>query len=184
MSGRDVGRQLLCVALERISVAGHPSPRFMGVSHEYGESRYHDRMADRQIPERLRSNTSYLLTEVMRQSSRLAAPFFGAERLRFPHYVTLVFIAETDGLSQRELADALGTDPSDLVTVLDELVDAGMATREVDPQDRRKRSLRVTTAGSTWIEKRTALAAEHDRELCAALPDGGAALRRELEALV
>lgn len=141
-------------------------------------------MVDRDIPQQLRENTSYLLTEALRRSARLAAPIFGRERLRFAHYVTLVFVAETDGLSQRQLSNALGTDPSDLVTVLDELVDAGMATREVDQSDRRKRTLRVTDAGRRWLEKREELAAHHDRQLCAVLPDRGTRLRIELTALI
>lgn len=141
-------------------------------------------MPEREIPERLRANTSFLLTQAMRRSARLAVPTFGREPLRFAHFVTLVYIAEAEGLSQRQLSDALGTDASDLVTVLDELVDAGMAERRVDVADRRKRTLSVTSSGRDWIEKRSELAAEHDRALCGDLPDGGARLRSELAGLL
>jgi MarR family transcriptional regulator, lower aerobic nicotinate degradation pathway regulator len=142
------------------------------------------RMVGSGAPKRLQESTIYLLTQAIKKGARVARPVFGGERLRFGHYVTLAQLAEAPMSSQRELGAALGTDPSDLVTVLDELVAAGLATRAVDPNDRRRRTLSVTRAGRAWLRERDALATEYDQQLCAALPDGGAELREQLRRLL
>lgn len=141
-------------------------------------------MAMDHLPDRLRRSTIFLLMQAVKQGQRLAQPIFGAELLRFQHYAVLAVAAGGGGMSQRELAGALGTDASDLVTVLDELVEHGMAVRHVDAADRRRRLISVTADGLAWLDERDQLADRFDAELCAALPDRGAALRGELARLL
>lgn len=136
------------------------------------------------LPDRLRRSTIFLLMQVVKRGQRSAQPIFGAEPLRFPHYAVLAVAAAGDGIPQRELAAALGTDASDLVTVLDELVEHGMAERAVDPADRRRRLVSVTPAGQAWLAERDRLADRFDDELCAPLPDRGSALRDQLARLL
>jgi DNA-binding MarR family transcriptional regulator len=136
------------------------------------------------LPDRLRRSTIFLLMQVVKRGQRAAQPIFGGEPLRFPHYAVLAVAAAGDAIPQRELAAALGTDASDLVTVLDELVEHGMAERAVDPADRRRRLVSVTPAGQAWLAERDRLAVRFDDELCAPLPDRGAALREQLARLL
>lgn len=137
-----------------------------------------------QLPERLRDSTPYLLTQATKAAARLAHPVFAGERLRFAHYVTLAWLAETRVASQRELSDVMGVDPSDLVTVIDELVNAGVAERAVDPSDRRRRTLSITTAGEHWLHERDRRAQEYERLIRAQMPDGGVSLRTGLHAII
>ncbi|GAB7037753.1 MULTISPECIES: MarR family winged helix-turn-helix transcriptional regulator [Catenuloplanes] len=136
------------------------------------------------LPPQLTDSTPYLLTRAVRKASRLAAPHFAAEPLRFPHYVTLCWAAHLDGATQRELAGAMDADPSDLVTVLAALEDAGLLTRTPDPADRRRNLLAVTAAGHAWLTDRHARARAYDAALCATTPDDGDDLRAQLRALL
>lgn len=137
-----------------------------------------------ELPRRMRESTPYLLLQATKVAAKAARPLFEGEPLRFPHYVTLAWLAESDASSQRALAGAMGVDPSDLVTVLDQLADASLVERAVDPTDRRRRLLTITPAGHRWLTERDALAAEYERRLCEPLEDGGASLRAGLLALV
>jgi DNA-binding MarR family transcriptional regulator len=67
------------------------------------------------------------------------------------HFV-LLCLAECGGLSQRELADRIAMDKSDLVTVLDALEQYGHIRRSADPRDRRRHVLAITDTGMQTIE--------------------------------
>jgi DNA-binding MarR family transcriptional regulator len=68
--------------------------------------------------------------------------------LRVRQYSVLLLAAATDGgLSQRELGDALGLDPSQVVGLVDELAAAGMVERRPSPVDRRARLVVATEHG-------------------------------------
>jgi DNA-binding MarR family transcriptional regulator len=68
--------------------------------------------------------------------------------LRVRPYSVLALASEApDGLSQRELATVLGLDPSQVVLLVDELVDAGLIERRPSPTDRRTKLVVATTAG-------------------------------------
>ena len=51
--------------------------------------------------------------------------------------------------SQRELAEFLSLDPSQIVALVDELERRGLVTRETDPHDRRSKGIAATAAGRT-----------------------------------
>ena len=78
----------------------------------------------------------------------------------------------------------MDSDPSDLVTVLRALDDAGLLARRTDPSDRRRNVLTVTEAGRTWLDDRHVRASEYDDALCAATDDNGAELRNQLTAVL
>lgn len=69
---------------------------------------------------------------------------FGLKR---QSYATLSLACTEYGLTQRELAASLKVDPSRLVAILDELQGRDLVVREVDPADRRSRTIRATDAG-------------------------------------
>jgi DNA-binding MarR family transcriptional regulator len=68
--------------------------------------------------------------------------------LRVRQYSVLLLAAGADGgLSQRELGNALGLDPSQVVGLVDELTAAGMVERHPSPVDRRARLVVATEHG-------------------------------------
>lgn len=128
-------------------------------------------------PPRLANSASYFLGCAARTAGRLAQRHFANDPLRFPHYVALCWVEHLAPCSQRDLASAMDTDPSDLVTVLGALEEAGLLRREPDPSDRRRNLVGVTDEGAKWLERWHIQAEKCDSTLCASMPDGGAALR-------
>jgi DNA-binding MarR family transcriptional regulator len=57
-------------------------------------------------------------------------------------------VAEAGPLSQREISDLIGHDPSDLVGTIDILEKAGLVERQRDPDDRRRHAVKVTEEGA------------------------------------
>lgn len=66
--------------------------------------------------------------------------------LRVRHLSILRLVAERPR-SQREISNVLGLDPSNVVSLIDDLEDLGLAQRTPDPQDRRARVVRATPVG-------------------------------------
>jgi len=63
-------------------------------------------------------------------------------------YSVLALASEgTSGVKQRSAASALGIDPSQLVSFIDELEDRGLVTRTADPDDRRNNFVIATPQG-------------------------------------
>src|SRR3954453_21073168 len=68
--------------------------------------------------------------------------------LRVRQYSVLVLADDsTDGVSQRDLAEALGLDPSQVVALVDELATAGLVERRPSPTDRRAKLVAATAQG-------------------------------------
>lgn len=157
-----------------------------------GASRYGEIMGEpnettrstAELPTRLAESTPYLLTRAVRSAARLAQRHFGGETLRFPHYVTLCWVDHLGTCAQRDLAQAMDADPSDLVTVLSALEEAGLLARETDPSDRRRNLLAVTSEGDAWLGRRHAQAQKYDTALCASTDDDGTTLREQLATLI
>ena len=100
-------------------------------------------------------------------------------------YGVLLGLDSLVSCSQRTLAAALGIDPRNLVAVLDALERRGLVVRRPDPDDRRRRAVSLTAAGSGAAERLRRAGEDLDRELAQGL-DGAeqAALRRILTKLV
>ncbi|MFP5346681.1 MAG: MarR family winged helix-turn-helix transcriptional regulator [Actinomycetes bacterium] len=67
--------------------------------------------------------------------------------LRVRHYSVLSVASEGEGITQRELAEVLGLDPSQVVALVDDLQDMGLVQRLPDPRDRRTRLVVATGQG-------------------------------------
>ncbi len=102
--------------------------------------------------------------------------------LRPPSYGVLMAIERLGPVSQKQISDQMGLDPSDLVPVVDILEGAGFLVRSRDPQDRRRYSLTLTPAGRKTLSRFDTVAAEVEEELLTPL-DGEerATLRRLVE---
>lgn len=92
--------------------------------------------------------------------------------------------AARGGLSQRELGEILGVDPSAVVALVDDLERAGLVRRDPHPDDRRTRLVVVTAAGQVTLAETRELARRVDDGLLAALtPTERATLETLLERL-
>jgi DNA-binding MarR family transcriptional regulator len=98
-----------------------------------------------------------------------------------PYSVLLLACDAEEGLSQRELADVLGLDPSQVVLLVDELTAAGLVERRASSTDRRTKLVTATDAGRA---AREAAARDVDRALTGQLGDLSTAERAQLQALL
>lgn len=79
-------------------------------------------------------------------SRRLAAEL-ARHDISFAHYYYLRALFEEDGLSQIELSERVGVDPTTVVTIVDALVRQKIVERRKDPDDRRKALIFLTPKG-------------------------------------
>lgn len=97
-----------------------------------------------------------------------------AQRLRRldltpPQVAVLRVVGQQPGLTQQALSDRLGTAPSRVVRLVDELQERGLLERRRDPADRRQHALHVPDAAHARIEELLAEIAAHDAEVTADL---------------
>lgn len=104
------------------------------------------------IARELAANSGFLL-------ARLGAAFKGRAIARVElegfepnHYSVLAILAEGERETQGTIAEALGLDPSRLVSLLDSLEERGLIARQRDPLDRRRHVVRITPNGVAALE--------------------------------
>jgi DNA-binding MarR family transcriptional regulator len=81
----------------------------------------------------------------------------------------LVVLDERPGVTQTELADALGADPSTMVRMLDQLEKRAWVKREPSPVDRRSTLPVLTDTGRAILAEALPLVVESDRRIASAL---------------
>jgi DNA-binding MarR family transcriptional regulator len=69
------------------------------------------------------------------------------------HVAALIELRDRGQLTQQSLCGQLHLDPTNLVTILNELEERGYATRRRDPEDRRRHLVEVSKKGIALIEK-------------------------------
>jgi len=111
--------------------------------------------------ERLRRHPGYLVLQLSKQARRISTTV-SKDGLRAPHVSVLARLAESGPCSQKEISDALLIDASDLVTLLDDLEHAGLASRHRDERDRRRYAVEITESGRELLGTRIGVAAEID----------------------
>lgn len=98
-----------------------------------------------------------------------------------PRQFQLLGLLHDDGpLSQRELGETMGIDPSILVTMLNPLEESGFVTRERDRADRRRHIVRITAAGRKRLTQAARAQREAEDALFAVLDDDQRKQLREL----
>jgi len=80
-------------------------------------------------------------------------------------YVVLRTVAAHPGLSQRQLASALGIESPTMTRHLDRLVGDGLVVRDRSAGDRRVSQVQVTPAGQAHLDQVESHAIELDRQL-------------------
>ncbi len=89
--------------------------------------------------------------------------------LRVRSYSVLALAAGEGRPSQRELAEYLRLDPSQVVALVDDLQRRGLVTREPDPADRRANVVVATAEGEEVLARARVAVRDAERELHAAL---------------
>ena len=120
-------------------------------------------------PTRLRAIPSRLIAGVAAVADRLVNERLAAEGARKWHFAVLAALAEVGAASQAELSRRTGIYRSDMVAVLNELADAACIRRELDPADRRRNVITLTSAGHRRLELLDRLVADAQHELLAPL---------------
>jgi DNA-binding MarR family transcriptional regulator len=80
-------------------------------------------------------------------------------------------LSATPAISQQALAAAVGTVPSRLVALIDELESQGLVERRPHETDRRSYALHLTEKGKSTLESISQIAREHRQDLLAALSE-------------
>ncbi len=101
---------------------------------------------------------------------RLANEDWAAEaKVRPPTYGALIVIDTHGPISQREVSEAVGLHPSDMVDLMDLLEGNGWVARERDPADRRRYNLTLTDAGREALTRFDAVAFASEAAVLSAL---------------
>jgi DNA-binding MarR family transcriptional regulator len=96
----------------------------------------------------LHEDLGFLLTRASGLVVRATNAALADLGLRVRQYSVLVLADDAEaGISQRELAEVLGLDPSQVVALVDELAAAGLVERRPSPTDRRQRLVAATAQG-------------------------------------
>ncbi len=76
-------------------------------------------------------------------------------------------VAGRPGINQGAVGRVLGIKRANMVSLINELVDAGLITREVDAADRRAFSLRITDTGRSALADSLARITAHEERMLA-----------------
>ncbi|MFI5959454.1 MarR family winged helix-turn-helix transcriptional regulator [Cryptosporangium sp. NPDC051539] len=99
----------------------------------------------------------FLLSRASGQLVRSVNAALAEEGLRVRQYSVLCLSCESaEGRSQRDLAEVLGLDPSQVVAFVDDLHRAGLVERRPSPADRRTKLVAPTGPGRAVAERATA----------------------------
>ena len=133
------------------------------------------------IDDPLLGSASYLLLKAGRY---VIAEFDDAlDELTLSHREALVlsFVSATEGLSQQELSDRLGLDPTIVVGLVDGLESRGLLKRLRDPDDRRRNKLLLTEHGVALRQRAIAAISAFENPLLGPLSDSE---RRQLQEIL
>jgi DNA-binding MarR family transcriptional regulator len=111
---------------------------------------------------RLADRVLWALGRSSQQAQRLVRQHMTEAGIRTLHYHVLASLADDGEGAQATLADRIGLDRSDLVTLLDELEALEYVVRRTDSADRRRKIVAITPAGEEHlvVMDRLILAAE------------------------
>lgn len=119
----------------------------------------------------LTEDTSFLLARANALALAAGNEALAAHGLKARSYSVLALAAEDSRPSQRELAEFLRLDPSQVVALVDELQRRGLVVREPDPSDRRANVVVATEAGRALHQRAQHAARSAQRRLHAGLSE-------------
>jgi MarR family transcriptional regulator, lower aerobic nicotinate degradation pathway regulator len=109
-------------------------------------------------PEDLLKRSNFLLCKLSNVAKRELAEQLAAEDLqlprhRLPHLAVLSCLADSGPACQKDIAERLRMDGSDMVAVLDDLEHGGYVTRARDSRDRRRHAVSITSTGRRALRR-------------------------------
>jgi DNA-binding MarR family transcriptional regulator len=117
----------------------------------------------------LTDDISFLLARANALSLAAGNAALAPHRLRARSYSVLELAAGGARPTQRDLAEFLRLDPSQVVALVDELQGQGLVARETDPADRRTKVVVATPLGREVCEAARAAATAAERNLHAGI---------------
>ncbi len=120
-------------------------------------------------PSRLDGLLGYHLRRAQLRAFAAFARHLKDTRLTPTLFGVLATIEERPGIGQGEVADALGTDRSTMVRLVDQLERRGLVRRDAHPVDRRTVLPALTAQGRALLERATSLVHASEDEFAAAL---------------
>lgn len=108
---------------------------------------------EQQAPSRIRDRPTWLIGRAYVRSHGLLNDGFAASGtgLRSYHYRLLATLDEQGPVGQADLGRYTGVDRSDVVTILGDLERLGLTERSVDPSNRRRNIVTITSAGRAQL---------------------------------
>jgi MarR family transcriptional regulator, lower aerobic nicotinate degradation pathway regulator len=132
-------------------------------------------------PPELLESTGYLLARAGSESRRRFVEALATQDLTLAAYSVLMILGGMTGATQRQLADAAGIDPRNIVPILDDLEERGFIVRDSHPADRRRHAVRLSPAGRAKLGRLRDVGARAEEELLKPLT---AAERKQLHKLL
>jgi MarR family transcriptional regulator, lower aerobic nicotinate degradation pathway regulator len=122
-----------------------------------------------------------LLFRLWRVSHERTAEALEMIGLTPPLFALLNVLGAREGAIQQEIGQAMGIDPSTMVSLIDQLEGAGLAQRRTHPKDRRAREVTITPKGRRTLERARGLATQVEDDVLRGL---SASERRRLLTLL
>jgi DNA-binding MarR family transcriptional regulator len=116
-------------------------------------------------------HTGYLVSRMGVYASKRFAERLSTIGLTPRMWGALNVLEFEQAVTQHQLGQSIGMDPSSMVTAIDELESRGWVERRRHPSDRRAHALHITAQGRRTLAKGRKLAAEAQEELLAPLSD-------------
>jgi DNA-binding MarR family transcriptional regulator len=132
-------------------------------------------MASTELSEETRTtrtrSTGILLAQHGRAATRRFTAALEPIGMKPRHVAALMQLHDNGPMSQQALGDALHVDPSNLVALLNDLEDEGLALRRRDPEDRRRHIVEISDAGRARLAEAEDALAQAETDLLAGLED-------------
>ena len=110
-----------------------------------------------------------LFFRLWRATHTRTAEVLGSVGLTPALFALLNVVGAREGAIQQELGSALGIDRSTMVSLIDQLESAGLATRRPSATDRRAREIALTSKGRRLLQRARGLIAQVEDEVLAGL---------------
>lgn len=130
-----------------------------------------DREQDHSRAKACSGGAAFLLAQVGAHAAAKFSERLAELKLVPAHADIFRILAGKPGITQQALAKALGTLPSRLVALLDELESKGTLERGPHERDRRSHSLHLTDAGRSTLQAVGRIARDHQQALLAGLSE-------------
>jgi DNA-binding MarR family transcriptional regulator len=101
----------------------------------------------------LLASCGFLLARLGAESRRRFTRFLAEHELAMHDFSVLLVLGEHGALPQQRLSRMIGIDPRNAVSIIDALETRKLVERRLDPEDRRRYAIALTSTGSRLMER-------------------------------